>query len=438
MVTYRIKTLGCKVNQSESEAIAGCLEAAEMVPSGEDQSADVCIVNTCAVTQKASMQSRQAIRQARRANPQAKIIVTGCYAQTAADEIKEIGGIHKIIGQTEKYKIPETIAGEMDRQTNDTVSKHRKNFFNPAVFPGFGKRTRPFLKIQDGCDAYCTYCIVPYARGPSCSLPPQDVLTNLEKLGQTGYREVVLAGIHLGRYGLDLSPRASLLELLQAIGEARTIQRVRLSSIEPAELNDQLINFVAGSGSGPGSVCRHFHIPLQSGDNEILKKMNRPYTREFFEELIFKIHHTLPDTAIGVDVLIGFPGETRSAFENTYALIENLPISYLHVFPFSARKGTPAYRLKNKVAASVIKNRCLKMRELGNLKKKVFYQRFVGACFETLVESKTDAKSGLSQGRTTNYIPILLPAEYVTVNTLVNARIDTVNGDNQVHGTVFP
>jgi threonylcarbamoyladenosine tRNA methylthiotransferase MtaB len=436
MQKFKITTLGCKVNQSESETIAHCLKASEMIPIGENQAADVCIVNTCAVTHKASMQSRQAIRQAIRSNPKAKIIVTGCYAQTAADEIKGIKGVQKIIGQTDKYKIPETIAREKGRQIDGAVSNYRKNFFNPTPLPGYGERTRPFLKIQDGCDAFCTFCIVPHARGPGCSLPLQDVLTNIEKLGQAGYREVVLAGIHLGRYGFDLSPRSTLLELLQAIGNSKAVERVRLSSIEPCELNEDLINFVAHSGSGPGSVCPHFHIPLQSGDNEILKKMKRPYTGEFFKELIVKIHNMLPDAAIGVDVLIGFPGESQAAFENTFSLIEKLPISYLHVFPFSARKGTPAYTFNGKVAAKIIKNRCRKMRELGNFKKKVFYESFVGNFFKTLVESKIDEKTGLIKGRTTNYIPILLRAKNIKINTLVNTRIDTVDDNNLVYGTV--
>jgi len=436
MQKFKITTLGCKVNQSESEAIARCLKASEMIPIGENQAADVCIVNTCAVTQKASMQSRQAIRQAIRSNPKAKIIVTGCYAQTAADEIKEIKGVQKIIRQADKYKIPATIAQGKGRQIDGAVSDYRKNFFNPMPLPGFGERTRPFLKIQDGCDAFCTFCIVPHARGPSCSLPLKDVLTNIEKLGQIGYHEVVLAGIHLGRYGFDLSPRTNLLELLQAIGDSKAVERVRLSSIEPCELNEDLINFVSRSGSGPGSVCHHFHIPLQSGDNEILKRMKRPYSGEFFKALVGKIHNALPDVAIGVDVLIGFPGESQASFENTFSLIEKLPLAYLHVFPFSARKGTPAYTFNGKVASKVIKNRCRKMRELGNFKKKVFYESFVGKSFKTLVESKIDEKTGLVKGRTTNYIPILLRARNIKINTMVNTKIDTVDSDNIVYGTV--
>jgi threonylcarbamoyladenosine tRNA methylthiotransferase MtaB len=435
MLKFKITTLGCKVNQSESEAIAHCLKASEMIPIGKN--ADVCIVNTCAVTQKACMQSRQAIRQAIRSNPKAKIIVTGCYAQTAADEIKEIKGVQKIIGQAEKYKIPETITREKGRQIDGAVSNNRKNFFNPIPLPGFGERTRPFLKIQDGCDAFCAFCIVPYARGPSCSLPPNDVLTNIEKLGQAGYREVVLAGIHLGRYGFDLSPRATLLELLQAIGDSKAVERVRLSSIEPGELTEDLINFVARSGPGPGSVCHHFHIPLQSGDNEILKKMRRPYTGEFFRDLIVKILNALPDAAIGVDVLVGFPEESQAAFENTFSLIEKLPISYLHVFPFSPRKGTLAATFNDKIPSQVMKSRSRKMRELDHTKKKAFYQKFVGKHLETLIEGKKDNNTGMLKGRTANYIPVIIHGEDTLANTLVQVKIDRVDEDNIVYGAVY-
>jgi threonylcarbamoyladenosine tRNA methylthiotransferase MtaB len=437
MKSFKILTLGCKVNQSESEAIAQCLETADLNPTPPGQAADLCIINTCTVTQKASMQSRQAIRGAIRSNPNAKIIVTGCYAQTAPEEIKEISGIQKIISQADKYKLPEIITKGAAREIDASVSDGPKRLFNSFPLPGHGKRTRPFLKVQDGCNAFCTYCIVPYARGPSRSLPLSDVVTNIRKLSEAGYREVVLAGIHLGCYGLDLSPKTNLLELLQHIRDSKTIEQIRLSSIEPQELNGNIIDFVAQSGPEPGSVCQHFHIPLQSGDDDILKRMKRPYTGKFFRELIMKIHRVLPDAAIGVDILVGFPGESEAAFETTYSLIEELPISYLHVFPFSARKGTPAYTFDDKIPSKVIKGRCRKMRSLGSLKKKDFCQRFLGKPLKTLIEAVNDKKTGLRKGRTTNYIPVLVDGENALANTLVEVRIDKVDEDNSVFGTVF-
>ncbi|UCH21904.1 MAG: tRNA (N(6)-L-threonylcarbamoyladenosine(37)-C(2))-methylthiotransferase MtaB [Deltaproteobacteria bacterium] len=436
MKSFKILTLGCKVNQAESEAIAQCLETADLNPAPEGQAADLCIINTCTVTQKASMQSRQAIRRAIRSNPKAKIIVTGCYAQTAPEEIKEISGIQQIISQADKYKLPEIITKGAACEITGSVSDGPKRLFDSFPLPGYGKRTRPFLKVQDGCNAFCTYCIVPYARGPSRSLPLEDVLTNIRKLSEAGYREVVLAGIHLGCYGLDLSPKTNLLELLQHIRDSKTIEQIRLSSIEPQELNGNIIDFVAQSSPAPGSVCQHFHIPLKSGDDEILKRMKRPYTGKFFRELIMKIHRVLPDAASGVDILVGFPGESEAAFDTTYALIEALPISYLHVFPFSGRKGTPAYTFDDKIPPQVIKDRCRKMRNLGSLKKKNFYRRFLGKSLKTLIEAATDKKTGLVKGRTTNYIPVLVAGEKVPANTLVEVRIDKVADDNSVFGTV--
>ncbi len=436
MKKFKIITLGCKVNQSESETIAQFLKSSDLIPIRESEAADVCIVNTCTVTQKASMQSRQAIRQSVRSNPKAAIIVTGCYAQIAPEEINKIEGVCKVIGQADKYRIPEIITTGTVADIDASVSSWHKNLSNILPLPGYGNRTRPFVKIQDGCDAFCTYCIVPYARGPSRSLALKDVLINIKQLSQAGYREVVLAGIHLGCYGLDLSPKSNLLELLQQIRETEAIDRIRLSSIEPLELIEKIMNFVAQSRSGIGRVCQHFHIPLQSGDNDILNRMKRPYTREFFKDSITKIHQLLPDAALGVDILVGFPGETEAAFENTYSLIEKLPISYLHVFPFSPRKGTPAYTFNDKVSSQIIKNRCREMRNLGNFKRKAFYERFIGKILETLIEAAKDKKTGLMKGRTSNYIPVLLKSDGVCVNTFAKVRVDTVDDDNRVFGTV--
>jgi threonylcarbamoyladenosine tRNA methylthiotransferase MtaB len=433
MHKFKITTLGCKVNQSESEAIARSLRASDLTPITAGENADVYIVNTCTVTQKAAMQSRQAIRRAIRSHPQANIIVTGCYAQTASEEIKNIKGVQEIIGQADKYRIPEIINRRKVGATDTAVAEGFSNFLPVS---GFGERTRPLLKIQDGCEAFCSYCIVPYARGPSRSLPPQDVLTNIVMLGRAGYHEVVLSGIHLGCYGLDLSPKTSLLELLQAIRTAQSVDRIRLSSIEPCELSEDIIDFVAHTEPGAGSVCHHFHIPLQSGDNEILKNMNRPYTREYFRELILKIHQALPDAAIGVDVLVGFPGESQTAFEKTYSLIERLPVAYLHVFPFSPRKGTPAATFNDKIPPQVLKSRSRKMRELANTLKKAFYQKFVGKRLETLIEGKKDNNTGMLNGRTNNYIPVLIRGGDGLANTLVQVEIDTVDEDNIVYGTV--
>ena len=443
MPKFTITTLGCKVNQFESEALAYKLsDDGQWVISLDKEIADLCIINTCTVTHKASMQSRQAIRQAIRSNPKARIIATGCYAQTEPDEIKKIKGVHHVIGHFDKHKIPDMILTGKETILPSPVLKHKLHHFNSMPSAGFGYRTRPFLKIQDGCNAFCTYCIVPYARGPSRSLEPKQVLDNINKIHQAGYHEVVLTGIHLGNYGKDFGKRkAGLLDLLNRIRKSCTIDRVRLSSIEPCELTEDIIKFVAqsdsGSGSGQAKICDHFHIPLQSGDDLILKRMHRPYSRSFFINLVENIHKLLPDSAIGVDTLIGFPGESDRAFENTYSLIEQLPVSYLHVFPFSARKGTPAYSYPDRVNSKVIKERCHKMRTLGSLKRSVFYNKFKGKRLEILVEGKQIKSTNLLKGITSNYIPVLVKGEDKLKNTMVNVTIDEVSDSNQVFGTII-
>jgi threonylcarbamoyladenosine tRNA methylthiotransferase MtaB len=438
MPKFTITTLGCKVNQFESEALAQNLtDGGQWAILRDKEIADLCIINTCTVTQKASMQSRQAIRQAIRSHPKARIIVTGCYAQTEPDEIKKIKGVHHIIGHFDKHKIPDMILSGKENILSSPGLKHKPHHFNFISSAGLGYRTRPFLKIQDGCNTFCTYCIVPYARGPNRSLPPEQVLDNINKIHQAGYHEVVLTGIHLGNYGLDFGKRkVGLLYLLHLIRKSCTIGRVRLSSIEPFELTEDIIKFISQSGSGPAKICHHFHIPLQSGDDTILKRMHRPYSRSFFMDLVVKIHKLLPDSAIGVDTLIGFPGESDGAFENTYSLIEQLPVSYLHVFPFSPRKGTPAYDYPDRVDSLVIKKRCQKMRVLGKLKRNAFYNKFKGKKLEILIEGRQKGQKYLLKGITSNYIPVLIKGEDKLKNTIFHVTIDEVNDNNQVFGTI--
>ena len=437
---FTITTLGCKVNQYESEAIAQCLKESGWIAVHRGENAELCIVNTCTVTGKASMQSRQAIRRAIRSNPKACIIVTGCYAQTEPDEIKKIEGVHYIIGHADKHSIPKMIISSrgniLPECTFPLLSRRdiqRERNFKEIPVTLSGSRTRPFLKIQDGCSEFCTYCIVPYARGRSRSMPLENVLDKIKKLKKAGYHEVVLTGIHLGCYGLDLKPKqSSLPELLTRIHESRALDRVRLSSIEPCELTEEIIKLVAKSGG----FCHHFHIPLQSGDDLILKRMRRPYTGSFFKDLVLKIHELIPDAAIGVDILIGFPGETEEAFENTYSIIRQLPVTYLHIFPFSARSGTPAGGYPDKIPAKIIKARCRKMYELGNVKKREFYKKNIGKEVEVLVENKRDRLTGCLKGMTSNYLPVLLSGEDDMKNTIVKAGIEKVNSDNSIFGTI--
>ncbi len=437
MRKFIIKTLGCKVNQYESESLSKEFSENDLIPVSGDKTADICIINTCTVTQKAAMQSRQAIRQAIRANPGARIVVTGCYAQIEAEQIKKIKGVHEIICNPSKHRLLEIIKSGRCKEEYTQLPINKMFQFEHMPFVPTGSRTRPFLKIQDGCNSFCTYCIVPHARGPSRSLPLQKVLEDIRFMKEKGYHEVVLTGIHLGCYGTDLSPQIDISALLKEIRHKKLMDRIRLSSLEPVELSEEIIQLSSESTGNSVNICHHFHIPLQSGDNAVLKKMGRPYNRSFFKNLVLMIHDHLPDAAIGVDTLIGFPGEAEQAFENTYNLIHELPVAYLHVFPFSPRKGTLAYSFTERIAPDIIKSRCKKMRELGNMKKHVFYKKFIGENLEILVESKRDRKTGLLKGLTSNYIPVLIPGKDDLKNSFVNVKLDKVDENNTVFGTIM-
>lgn len=428
MKQYAIATLGCKVNQCESSALGHQLETAGYKHTPPGEKPDVVIINTCTVTGKAAMQSRQAIRQAIRNHPGARIVVTGCYAQTAPDDIKTIEGIDYIVGHADKLNITEIIQNTVP--TNKKPSLVHQNIkqtrcFEPMPLVAPESRTRAFLKIQDGCNAVCSYCIVPHARGRSRSMPVDDVFMHLKSLSRCHFQEVVLTGIHLGAYGKDLQPKTSLYDLLRKIADGDIINRLRLSSIEPAELDSDII---ALSSDPTGGLCPHFHIPLQSGDNATLKRMGRPYTREQFKKVIDKIRGKLPHAAIGADVLVGFPGENDRAYQQTYALIKELDITYLHVFPFSPRKGTPAAKFKDKIPDSEVKQRCKHLRELGEKKKSDFYNSNINRIVKVLIEGR-DTQTGHPKGMSENYIPVIIPGVDLEENTIAQARIESIGPD---------
>ncbi len=438
MMKFTIITLGCKVNQFESESIGQYLKESGWISAEKDERADVCIINTCAVTGKASMQSRQAVRKIIRKNPDSRIIVTGCSAQTEADEFKQINGVHEIIGHADKLKIPEFILNTVLNGNSPSLRLSgisgikESTIFSHIPVTVSDSRTRPFLKIQDGCNAFCTYCIVPYARGKSRSMKQKDVIENIRKLKNAGKKEIVLSGIHLGNYGLDLKPATCLFELIKMIENSCEIDRLRLSSIEPHELTHQLIKLVSKSQV----ICNHFHIPLQSGDDQILKRMNRPYSAAFFGELVINIKKQMPDAAIGADVLIGFPGETENAFENTRSLIEELPVSYLHVFPFSPRKGTAASTFTDQIRPETIKKRAMIMRRLGKNKKNKFYREALGTSTHILVEEKRDRNSGLLKGVTPNYLTVLIDGKDELKNSIVFVKIKKFYKDVALYGMI--
>lgn len=427
MHTFKIITFGCKVNQYESAYIDEKLKEEKWMEAEADQAADVYIINTCIVTERAAFQSRQAVRRARRANPQAKIAVTGCYAQAYEQELKSIPGIDLLSGNVSKSEVPGAVVKLMqDEQTLCRVSAFvKKTAFDFMPIRSFLDRTRAFLKIQDGCESYCSYCIVPYARGPLRSLEPEKIIANLQALAQEGYREVVLTGIHLGKYGSDLGSRMSLLDLLKRIGDEKLPLRVRLSSLEPQEVHESLIEMVATENW----LCRHLHIPLQSGDDQILKKMNRHYTARAFAGLIESIHIKIPPAAIGVDVMVGFPGETETFHQNTLALIKDLPVSYLHVFPFSKRKGTPAATFPDPVDPETMKKRAEAIRNVGLEKKRIFYQSCLNQEFMVLAEGWQAKSKTMIKGWTDNYLPITFRSDALVHNQWVKVVTEEVDGE---------
>lgn len=433
MKRFRTITLGCKVNQCESAAINHLLATSGMAPARNEMTPDLVVINTCSVTGKAAMQSRQAVRQAIRNHPNARIVVTGCYAQTAPEEIRSIEGVDLIVGHKDKMRMAEVVrAQEPELNALGPMSRgaHKTCAFSALPAMGREERTRAFLKIQDGCNTRCTYCIVPYARGDSRSMPAEDVMAHLIRLKAENFKEVVLTGIHLGAYGADLHPATTLVDLLSSAMKEALVHRLRLSSIEPTEVDQRLVDLICDAH---GAICRHLHVPLQSGDDDILRRMGRPYNREQFAEVIRHIHRKMPTAAIGVDVMAGFPGESDAAFENSYRLIEALPVTYLHVFPFSPRKGTPAAAFKPKVPERIAKERCRRLRRLGKEKQHVFYESMTGRNLEVLIEA---CGEGWAKGWSDNYIPVTIVdgCEEIKENSLITVRVTGVRDNGEVLG----
>lgn len=406
MTTISVATLGCKVNQFESEALIDALERRGYAIIPFEEGADITIINTCTVTQRADFQSRQMVRRAFRSNPNALIVVTGCYPQVEPDAFTKMKGVRYLFGNGEKNQIPDLLPlmqkGESPRVQVGDIQK--ETLFSETPFHSFHRHTRAFLKIQDGCNAHCSYCIVPHARGHSRSLPPERVIENLKILKEKGFKEVVLTGIHLGTYGLDLTPSFPLEKLIKQLEKEGMPDRIRFSSIEPGDFSPQLISAFSQSSK----ICPHLHISIQSGDDEILQKMNRDYDRSFLSDLVQELHLRIPKLSIGADVIVGFPGETEKKFKHTYGLVESLPFSYLHVFPFSRRKGTPAFQFPQRVDEKEIKKRAESMRELGKRKRQVFYRQFLNQELSVLVEDHREKGTDRWKGLSRNYIPVLL------------------------------
>jgi threonylcarbamoyladenosine tRNA methylthiotransferase MtaB len=405
LIRVAISTLGCKVNQYESTGILEMLDESIYVSVPFNTKADCYIINTCTVTGRTDYQSRNLIRRAIRTNPDACIIVTGCYAQVAPHDLARIPGVTLIAGNAEKDHIPRLmerlVKGAPQLLVSDICKAREFSGLNPLKFAG---HTRAFLKIQDGCNSFCSYCIVPYARGPSRSLSQMDVLKEIETLARSDYREIVLTGIHLGVYGQDLVPPSNLYEIMKHVDKNRLVGRLRLSSIEITEISDDMMRLIAEGTT----LCKHLHIPLQSGDDMILSAMKRNYDSAFFKNRLQVIRQAIPDIALGLDVMVGFPGEGEKQFDNTLRLIAELPVAYLHVFPYSERPGTVASSLPGRVDENVKKRRGEILRELGREKRNAFARRFIGKKLGVLIEHKKDKDTGFMKGFSDNYIPVVI------------------------------
>ncbi|MGZ3578740.1 MAG: tRNA (N(6)-L-threonylcarbamoyladenosine(37)-C(2))-methylthiotransferase MtaB [Syntrophales bacterium] len=405
LIKVAISTLGCKVNQYESAGILETLDQSIYVSVPFNTKADCYIINTCTVTGRTEYQSRNLIRRAIRKNPDACIIVTGCYAQVAPHDLACIPGVTLVAGNAEKDHIPrlmERLAkGDPQLFVSDICKAREFSGLKPLKFAG---HTRAFLKIQDGCNSFCSYCIVPYARGHSRSLSHMDVLKEIETLALADYREIVLTGIHLGVYGQDLVPPSNLYEIMKHVDKNRLVERLRLSSIEITEISDDIMRLLAEGTT----LCKHLHIPLQSGDDAILSAMKRNYDSVFFGNRLRAISQAIPDIALGLDVMVGFPGEGEEQFDKTLRLIAELPVAYLHVFPYSERPGTAASSLPGRVAETIKKRRAEILRKLGQEKRNAFAQRFVGKKLSVLIEDKKDRDTGLIRGLSDNYMPVVI------------------------------
>src|SRR5499425_235559 len=419
-----ITTLGCKINQYDSAVIQSRLENTHSLVRF-DEEADCYIINTCTVTDRADWEARQLVRRTKRLNPSAKVLVTGCYAQVSPEEVARIPGVDYVIGLNRMDDLLHFVETPMPSLASSiSVSDVKRERGVPVLgtraLPG---HTRAFLKVQEGCNYSCTYCIIPTARGLSRSVTPREVMEQIRQLAEAGYQEIVLTGIHLGGYGQDLSPKTDLTALLEMIEDSRLIPRVRLSSLDPREVPDRLLELMAGSDV----ICPHLHVCAQAGDDGILKRMRRNYDTAYYRDLLLKVREYLPEAALGSDIIVGFPGETEQQFESALEFFASLPLTYFHVFPYSERRGTAASLLSGHLPTSTKRIRGRRMRGLGADKKREFCLSFRGRTTRVLVEEKMDSKTGRHRGFSRNYLPVMVRGAGQRVNQEVDVELDALD-----------
>ena len=416
--------LGCKVNQYESEAIAELFAEKGYEIVGIDEEADVYVINTCTVTNFGDKKSRQMIRKVKRQNENAIVAVVGCYAQTAPKELMEIAGVNLVIGTKDRAQIVEMVeqydrANGVENHVSDIM---KERVFEPLSIQKLANRTRAYLKIQDGCSQYCSYCIIPYARGPIRSREPQEVVAEVKRLAENGFKEVVLTGIHVASYGKDRRD-TSLLDILKQVHEVEGIERIRFSSIEPNVVTEEFAQTMAALPK----VCDHFHLSLQSGCDKTLKEMNRKYDTEKYRQAAATLRKYLPKVALTTDIIVGFPGETEEDFRESYAFAEEIGFAKIHVFPYSPKRGTPAAARKDQLLNAVKAERSHTLIQLSDKMAAEFLADAVGTDAEVLYERAVG--DGIYEGHTTNYMKVHGRSEVDLTNRICKTHITRAEGE---------
>ena len=424
-------TLGCKLNFSETSTIGRLFTDAGYAVVDFTDGADVYVINTCSVTEHADKKCRKVVKEALKYAPNAYVTIVGCYAQLKPTEIAEIEGVDMVLGAAEKFRIVEYIS-DLTKQPKAIVHQQNIEKVNHNFIAAYsiGDRTRTFLKVQDGCDYPCTYCTIPLARGGSRSDTIENVINRARQIAASGVKEIVLTGVNLGDFGIRNGNREDkFFDLVKALDEVEGIERIRISSIEPNLLSNEIIDFVAGSKR----FVPHFHIPLQSGSDKILGLMKRRYQRNLYTERVARIKQVMPNCCIGVDVIVGFPGESHEDFLDTYQFLNGLDISYLHVFTYSEREQTAAAEMSGVVAGSTRADRSKMLHILSDKKRRVFYQGQVGSIGEVLFED--DQKNGFMHGFTKNYVKVKAKYDPVMVNEIKTVKLVLLTADGEVEVT---
>ncbi|SHI37805.1 threonylcarbamoyladenosine tRNA methylthiotransferase MtaB [Clostridium cavendishii DSM 21758] len=424
-------TLGCRVNQYESEAMAEKFirEGYEVVDYSEV--CDVYVINTCTVTNMGDKKSRQIIGRARRLNPNAIIAVVGCYSQIAPSEVSTIEGVDVVLGTRNKGDIVYYVNKARDENKQQvqvfTVLKNKK--IEDLNIEEYQDKTRAFLKIQDGCNRFCTYCLIPYARGAVCSKDSNKVIEEVKKLAEHGFKEIILSGIHTASYGVDLEEKITLVDILERIEEVEGIERVRIGSIDPTFFTEGVVERIINLKK----LCPHFHLSLQSGSDQTLKRMNRRYTAKEYEDIVNLLRENIKDVSITTDIIVGFPGETEEEFNETYEFLKRIRLSKMHIFKYSPRKGTKAATMENQVNGNIKEERSKALIELNDKNEKEFAENYIGKELSVLVEEQVEGKNEVYSGYTSNYIKVELPFECSSiVGKIINVKIEGFEGETAI------